>query len=151
MNITIDGQKDLRARRRVAKKFPKGNKSDGKTRQEFKDECDINNIMSRYRKDGIVTHINVREPQYGIVPAVDFHAAMNLVTDAQQTFETLDSSIRKKFGNSIENFLEFVENPDNTEAMEEMGLLTPSEPEEDPSEGQTAPPENEPPADAEGE
>ena len=40
----------------------------GKTRQSFKDECDINRIVDTYARTGIVNHIPRVAPQYGDNP-----------------------------------------------------------------------------------
>ena len=37
---------------------------DGKTKQEFRDECDINVLMERYEKSGVISHMNKATPQY---------------------------------------------------------------------------------------
>lgn len=94
----------------------------GRTRQSFKAECDINNLVAKYQKTGAVDHFAAHGAQYATVPAVSFTAAMNLVTSAQQMFNDLPSKLRKKFGNSPRNFLEFVQDPDNADEMRELGL-----------------------------
>ena len=40
----------------------------GKTRQSFKDECDINRIVDTYARTGIVNHVPRVAPQYGDNP-----------------------------------------------------------------------------------
>lgn len=95
----------------------------GRTRQSMKDECDINKIMGRYLKTGLLTHVNEHQGDYGEFVQVDFHEAMNTVIAAQEMFGTVPSNLREKFGNDPGRFLDFVTNPDNREEMRELGLL----------------------------
>ena len=50
---------------------------------------------------------------------------METVTKANTMFEELPSRARAKFNNSPEQFLEYVQNPDNQESLHDMGLLDP--------------------------
>jgi len=42
------------------------------TRQSFKDECDVNQIVKRYTETGMINHIPRTKPQYGDAPEGDF-------------------------------------------------------------------------------
>lgn len=95
---------------------------DNQARQSFKDECDINKIMAKFQKTGILDHYAKHAPQYMDIPAVDYHEALNVIATAESMFEELPSQARKKFGNDPEKFLEFVQNPDNAEELRELGL-----------------------------
>lgn len=116
------------------------------TKQSFQKESNINSIMKRYEKDGILDHVNQFEGNYGdFTSAPDYHRAMSEVTEAQQMFDTLPSKIRKKFDNNPAEFLEFVQNPENEAEMREMGLLptatqAPVEPEAEPEGDTPSPP-----------
>lgn len=93
------------------------------TKQSFKDECDINTIMARYEKDGVVTHVKEHEGQYGdFTLGFDYHDAMNRVHAARDMFMSLPAGIRTKFDNDPGKFLDFVSDPKNSDAMVEMGL-----------------------------
>lgn len=80
------------------------------TVQEYKDECDINNIVNQFVKTGTVTHVNRRQGYYGHVTGEDFSDAMRVVTEAQIMFDDLPSEVRKNFGNDPAALLDFVEN-----------------------------------------
>ena len=89
-------------------------------------DCDINNIMARYERDGVVTHVNRYQGQYGdFTGAVDYQSALHLVYDAQDCFMSLPANIRKKFDNDPGQFFDFVSDPANADAMIEMGLAKP--------------------------
>lgn len=97
------------------------------TKQSFKDECDINVIMGRYLRTGILPEtLNQLNAQYGDVSDVDFQSAMELVAGAQTLFNELPSSIRNRFQNDPGQFLAFTSDPKNRPEMAEMGLLAPN-------------------------
>nr|UXQ87958.1 MAG: internal scaffolding protein [Microvirus sp.] len=93
------------------------------TKQSFKDECDITNILNQYTKTGILTHRNPNTPQYGYAPANDFREALEIVRIANDSFMELPADIRRKFNNNPNEFLEFAQNPNNRAEMADMGLL----------------------------
>lgn len=99
------------------------------TKQSMADESNINLIMARYVKTGIIEHVKEYGAHYADMPSLtDFHEAMNLVTEAQQMFDELPAETRSDFRNDPAEFLDFVTNPENHEAMVEMGLAHPREP-----------------------
>jgi len=106
-----------------------------RTKQQFKAECDINNIMKRYQRDGIITHLKQFGGRYEDVSgAVSFQEAYEIVHNAQAAFGTLPSSVRKRFDNDPGHFMQFALNPANKAEMVKLGLAkeppstTPSEP-----------------------
>ena len=105
--------------------------SQGMTEQSHKKECDINQILSKYQQTGIITHAHQNQAQYGEISSLDFHESMNLIAEAKSTFETLPSSLRKRFENDPEKYLAFLEDPKSLKEMQEMGLIdTPKTPPE---------------------
>lgn len=96
------------------------------TRQEFKDECDINVIMRRYQSTGELPVLNTATPQFLDVSAsLQFQESMNFVAEAQSTFNELPSRIRDRFYNDPAQFLDFCSNPANRVELAQMGLLSP--------------------------
>lgn len=95
------------------------------TKQSFKDECDINLIMKRYSKSGVLNHLNKYEGRYGdFGDGLDFQSAMGHVIKAQDMFDELPAHVRKRFANSPAEFLDFVSDPVNSEEMVKLGLAT---------------------------
>lgn len=94
-------------------------------KQHFKDECDINNIMRRFIKTGVLTHVNKHSPAYGDVPSQTYHEAMEVVRHATELFMEVPAMIRKKFGNDPAAFMAFVSDEKNVEEMRKMGLAKP--------------------------
>lgn len=91
-------------------------------KQSFKDECNINKIMARFQKTGAIDHYAKHGPSYGDVTSTSLHQAMNIIAEAETMFEELPATLRKKFGNDPEQFLDFVQDPKNLEEMRELGL-----------------------------
>lgn len=95
------------------------------TKQEFRDECDINTIMSRYQFNGEMPVLNQRSPQYLDTTGIEFQEAMEFVAGAQTLFNELPSALRNRFSNDPAQFLDFTSNENNRSEMEELGLLKP--------------------------
>lgn len=92
------------------------------TKQSFKDETDINFIIRKYHKTGIVEHVRRHQGRYGDFTNIDFHEAMNAVAEARSMFESLPANVRKEFDNDPGVFLSFAEDPANLDRMVELGL-----------------------------
>lgn len=92
------------------------------TKQEFKEQCDINHIMAKYQLTGAIDHFAKWAPQYGDFSPCDYQEARELVTRAQQMFAELPSSIRN-LTETPEGFLAFVQNPANAAKLKELGLV----------------------------
>lgn len=96
----------------------------GRTKQTFKDECDINNIMKSYARNGLLEHVNNHRGNYGdFINTRDYHSAMNEIGRASEMFATLPSLVRKRFGNDVASFLDFVHDSSNLDEMRKLGLL----------------------------
>lgn len=112
-----------------------------RTHQAHKEECDINRIMRRYAKTGVIEHVNRYQGRYGDFTQVpeDYESALAHVQEAEDMFMSLPSSIRKRFDNSPGEFLAFASDPDNADAMRELGLSGRPEPASDVIEDPTPP------------
>jgi len=97
-------------------------KKDGMTKQSHKKECDINQIMAKYQKTGVIDHVNKHSDQYGFATSNDLHVSLNLIKTANEMFDELPSQARKKFQNDPAQFLDFVQDPKNEEHFFELGL-----------------------------
>lgn len=114
-----ESQRALDAPGRVGLRFPKPSLA----KQSFRDECNINLIMRKYEKDGLIKHLNNHEGRYeDYIPHDGYHNALNQILEAETMFNKIPSKIRAVFQNDAEKFLEFVQNPENTDEMVEMGL-----------------------------
>lgn len=94
------------------------------TDQDAKDECDINLILEKFAKTGLLEHVKDREPRYGDFSNVPFYKeAIDQVHKAEAAFMELPAKTRLRFDNDAMKFMEFVNNPkDNIDEMIELGL-----------------------------
>jgi phage internal scaffolding protein len=97
-----------------------------RTLQSSAAETNINTIMRKYEKTGIIDHKAKYAGRYGEAPEkTDFHEAMVLIADANTMFNDLPASIRSDFKNDPGEFLAFVSDDENLDQMVEMGLIDP--------------------------
>ena len=84
------------------------------TKDSFKDDCDINRIVDRYARTGELPRTNPIQAQYGDVSNLpeSYLEAVNLVTQAEQTFGALPAAVRAECGNSPALFLERIKDPE---------------------------------------
>jgi len=123
-----------------------------RTKQSFREETEINNIVAQYRATGLIEHVNKHGPKYGEMPSHDdFKEAMDVVTSSRSMFNELPAGMRNRFGNDPAQFLDFVGDDKNRDEMIEMGLISP-EPDlvgdGTPPAGETVPEIPEPPPEA---
>lgn len=94
-----------------------------RTMQSSREECDINSILARYQKTGVIEHLNRYQGNYGnFLSASDYQSSLNSVLSADSAFQSLPSSLRFRFNNDPAQFLSFVENPANRDELVSMGL-----------------------------
>jgi len=94
------------------------------TQQQFKSQCDINQIIKKYEKTGMLSHINPNAGNYGdFTNLKNFSENLNMVISAQNAFDALPSEIRKRFGNDPINLINFVEDNSNYEEAIKLGLV----------------------------
>jgi Chlamydia-phage Chp2 scaffold (Chlamy_scaf) len=93
-----------------------------RTIQSQAEDTDINVIMARYAKTGMLPEVPL-PPTYGDFDQVDnYQDALHLVMEAQKAFDKLAPEIRRKFNYDPGQFVDFAENPQNIEEMRRMGL-----------------------------
>lgn len=103
-----------------------GEQAIGRTEQHHATECDIHNILRRYEQTGLVTHVNKAVAHYGDFSKVkSYSESLMMIKEAEASFLELPSEIRKYFDNDAGVFLEFAQDPKNSETMVELGLAEP--------------------------
>lgn len=94
-----------------------------KTQQSAKEETDVNAILKRYSKTGVITHVNEVKAAYGDFSDVGtYQEAIDKVQNAMSEFMDLPANIRKEFHNDPANMVEFLEDPKNAKKAVELGL-----------------------------
>lgn len=98
----------------------------GRTRQEFADECDINVLLARYEKTGVLNHYSQVEPVYMDLSSVpDLQESLVVMREAERAFMTLPAQVRREFDNDAVKFVEYAQNPENIDKMREWKLAPP--------------------------
>lgn len=101
--------------------FKSDSYEDGRTKQAFKDDTDINKILDRAAKGSTISHLAKHGAVYG-----DFSDIGDLLQSQERLqrgiaiFQELPGEVRKEFNNSAGEFFEFVNNPANTERLSEV-------------------------------
>lgn len=100
---------------------PSGN---SRVQQHFKDEVDINNILAKYKKTGVITHVARARKLYGDFTEVkDVAEAMDVAARAKSIFEELPAELRNRFKNSIPGFFEYINKEENLEECYKLGIF----------------------------
>lgn len=98
-------------------------KSVSRVKQAFGPECDINAIMARYAKTGVFPSA-AGAPIYADVSGIaDYQQCLQVVKEAEETFDALPASIRERFGNSPAQLIAFLSNDENREEAIKLGLV----------------------------
>lgn len=97
------------------------------TLQSEANDCDINQIVERAEKTGILAskHMTRTAPQYGdFYDAADYKTAIDVVLDAQAQFNSLPASLRAEFNNDPAEFLAGLDDPKTLQKLVDLGLAT---------------------------
>ncbi len=93
---------------------------DGRTKNAFKDETDINKILKRAEKVGTISHLNQYRGQYADFSNFDFFEATLMLTKGREIFDALPAEIRSEFSQSQAAFFNYVNDPANVERLDEL-------------------------------
>lgn len=99
------------------------NEEPTRTQQHYKDQCDVNNIIAKYKKTGVITHLARSQGVYADVSQItDYQTSLQKVMDAQNAFSTLPSELRLRFNNDPQQLLAFLQDPKNYDEGVTLGL-----------------------------
>lgn len=90
---------------------------DGRTKQCFKDECDIEKIMARADKAGTISHLEKFQGVYADFSDFDFHEQTSKLTRGREIFDQLPAELRQEFGQSPADFFKFVNDTENIDDL----------------------------------
>lgn len=96
-----------------------------RTQQQFKNDCDVNQIVAKFRSTGTISHL--RNSQNGVyvdltTMPVDLMAARQIVLTAEAAFNEIPAQHRQFFGHDPVNMINFLSDPANDEQAIKMGL-----------------------------
>ncbi len=111
-----------------SKGFNKDNPKDvSKAIQSFAKEVNINNIIKRYKKTGILVDPltgNARVPFFGdFSSGADLLEVQSKIAKVKETFACLPADVRDRFKNDPSVMLDFVNDPKNLVEAVKLGLL----------------------------
>jgi Chlamydia-phage Chp2 scaffold (Chlamy_scaf) len=98
-------------------------------RQEFADEADINVLMQRYERTGVMPVLPGYDPVYVDFTEMpsDLMGVMDRFHAAEASFMRLPAVVRREFDNDPRLFVDFAGDPANLDQMRAWGLAPPAE------------------------
>lgn len=114
---------DRRAASRECARGP--GEDDSPTVQSAKDDCDINVIVKRFMKTGVLPVVQRGPAITGSVTPMEFRDALDLVRQGQAEFDALPARVRRHFLNDPARFVEACQDPSRVEELRSLGLANP--------------------------
>lgn len=97
------------------------------TIQSEKDSCDINLIVAKYAKSGIMGNWRTDQPMYGdFSSSTDFHDSFARIQQAEDSFMQLPANIRTRFENDPGKLIDFLSDVKNRDEAIALGLVNPA-------------------------
>lgn len=99
-----------------------------KTKQEFKDDCDLGKIIKRFSKnpEGLQALLNASPGRFEDVSNIpDYRTYRDILNRAEASFMALPAIVRKRFGNDAASFVDFCKDPKNLGELRTLGLARP--------------------------
>ncbi len=93
------------------------------TEQAHKNECNVNLIIKKYDKTGLIEHVSKFEGTFGDQTGLEFKQAQDMITGAIRLFQMLPADIKKRFKQSPEHLLRFMEDENNRDEAIKLGLI----------------------------
>ena len=123
----------IRKRYDTHKRYSFETVGESRTQQQFAIDCDVNHILGRCKKTGVLDHVNKIQGTYGEFSNIeDYQSMLEKVYNAESAFMALPSTVREKFANSPNRMIAFLSDSKNDEEAIKLGLKikpTPKNPE----------------------
>ncbi len=91
---------------------------DGRTKQSFADETNIEKIMARAARTGTTSHLEKFQGVYADFSDFDFFEQTRQLTRGREIFDELPAEVRQEFGQSPAKFFAYVNDPANIATLE---------------------------------
>lgn len=102
---------------------------ESRVEKSHRDKCNINSIMSRYQRTGLVPVSRAAGAYGDFSGVVDYHTCVQAQRDAEGAFMSLPAEVRKRFRNDPGELLAFLGDEANREEAIKIGLIPKPEPE----------------------
>lgn len=99
-----------------------------RTKQEFREQCDINNVIKQFTATGQINHISAAAARGAFMDLpddLDYQSSLNIVLKAEESFMALPAKVRDRFDNDPATFLAFVDDPKNADELVKLGIRNP--------------------------
>lgn len=120
-----------------------------RTKSEFLEECDINRIVAKYKKTGVLPEsARAAAAQYGdFSQTPDFMEMQHKIIAANELFAALPAAVRRQFDNDPGQFIAASETEEGRQLMVKLGLGEEAgvKPDSSPQEPSSAPGGGQPP------
>lgn len=90
------------------------------TEQHHARACDINTIMARYVRDGVLTHMNDHAANYGDISELDFKESMDTIRAVEQEFADLPAYVRAHYQQDASKYLMAISTPEGVENLRSL-------------------------------
>jgi len=102
------------------------------TKQSFKQESDINFIVARYQRTGMLVDpgmVGRREAIFADFSEVgDFQSAQERIVKGREAFDSLSAEVRSRFQNEPGKLLDFMANEANKKEAQDLGIIPKDDP-----------------------
>ena len=115
----------MQVRNRFSERVPVKRSFEGaksRTKQSMRDECNVNNIMAKYKKTGLVPVATGQAVYADVSGEVDYLEMQRRVIAVGNIFQRLPASLRARFDHDPAKYIEFITNPANDEEAVKLGL-----------------------------
>lgn len=101
------------------------NNQPSRTKANLADNLDVNKIIKRFQKTGILQKLVDLEGIYGEIDSMELRDALEKVNKAENMFMDVPSKIRNMFDNDAGAFIDYATNPANIQQLRDWGLAVP--------------------------
>lgn len=92
----------------------------GKTKQSYKDQCDINKLLERGAREGGLSHLQRHGARYADFADINWDSLQEQLAEGQQIFNELPAELKREFNQSPGEFFTYVTDPANAERLPEL-------------------------------
>lgn len=92
-------------------------------KQSMREECDVNKIVLRFQKTGLLTHVASGVPAFVDVSELgDYRSVIEQVRLVEEYFLGLPAKVRSAFENDARSFMDYLEGDPSQGDLEALGL-----------------------------
>ena len=92
----------------------------GRTKQSYKDSCDINKLLEKHQSVEALSHLEKHGAMYGDFAALDWDNLPLQLAEGRQVFSELPAEIKREFNQDAGAFFAYVTDPENKERLPEL-------------------------------